>query len=212
MKLLKTSTGQNPGPTFHWLKFSFTNFQSFYGCFYAPGEIFNSAEFCWWRQKAIVMYLMNFFVLAKSPVICFVYVSSFSVISDNFALWRYSTSFDAIPQDAQNQIRNCSSHIGSIFWRSLVVTEPFFTYLWLPTYILFLPHFLLASRGSSHSLLYLITDLHKTFWYCRGSERGDTECIYRAFYFVFFSIDVCIRQCMYLWAKHLCIHNLLTYQ
>ena len=46
-----------------------------------------------------------------------------------------------------------------MFWRSLLVIEPFFTYLWLPTYIPFLPHFLLTSCGPAHPLLCLITNL-----------------------------------------------------
>ena len=49
------------------------------------------------------------------------------LINGNFVLWRHSTSFDAIPQYSQYQIRNCSS-CWCMFWRSLVVIEPFFTY------------------------------------------------------------------------------------
>ena len=76
---------------------------------------------------AIVMHFVNFFIWAKSHVILFVEVCSFSVVPGNFVLWRHSTSFDAIPQYSQYQIRNCSS-CWCMFWRSLVVIEPFFTY------------------------------------------------------------------------------------
>ena len=73
----------------------------------------------------------------------------------------------------------------------------FMTFLLIPTYIPFLPLSLQTSHGQAHSFLYLITNLQTAINCCiRGSEGGDTESIYRAFYFVFFLIDVCIRQCM----------------
>ena len=44
-------------------------------------------------------------------------VSSFSVISRNIALWRHSMSFDPIPQDAQNHIRNWCSHVDACSYK-----------------------------------------------------------------------------------------------
>ena len=63
------------------------------------------------------MYFMNLFILAKSQVVFFADVSDFLVISGNIVLWLYSTSFDAIPQGTQNQIRNCSSHDGACSYK-----------------------------------------------------------------------------------------------
>ena len=51
-KITQNWRGQRPVPTFQ-TKFSFTHFQ-FFGCFHAPGEIFDGAEFFWWRQHLLV--------------------------------------------------------------------------------------------------------------------------------------------------------------
>ena len=55
------------------------------------------------------------FCFSKESRVFFANISNFSVISGNFALWRHSASFDAIPQDVQYQIRNCSTHVGACF-------------------------------------------------------------------------------------------------
>ena len=59
------------------------------------------------------MHFMFFFYFRKESHDFFVDISSFSVISGSFVQHRRSTSFDAIPHDAQNQIRICSSHIAA---------------------------------------------------------------------------------------------------
>ena len=57
--------------------------------------------------------LFKFLCFSKESRDFFAGVSSFSVISGNFDVRRHSMSFNAIPQDAQNQIRNCFSHVGA---------------------------------------------------------------------------------------------------
>ena len=91
--------------------------------------------------------LFKFLCFSKESRDFFADVSSFSVISDNFDLRRHSMSFNAIPQDPQNQIRNCFLHVGVCSDKVLVVIEPIFTYLRLPTYILFLRHFCWPALG-----------------------------------------------------------------
>ena len=92
------------------------------------------------------MYVIDFFVLAKSHVIFFADFNSLSVISGNFVLWLNSTSFDAIPQDAQNQLKNLSSHVGACFEKVWQWWSHFLICLWRPTYIPFLPHHSFLTR------------------------------------------------------------------
>ena len=54
LKLLNIGADQRPAPTFHGLKLSFTHFQSFLGCFHAPGKIFDSAKLFLWRRHLLV--------------------------------------------------------------------------------------------------------------------------------------------------------------
>ena len=57
---------------------------------------------------------MNFFVLAKSHVICFADVSSFSVILGNFSLWhhwRYLTPFHNMPKFKPGIIPHVLMHV-----------------------------------------------------------------------------------------------------
>ena len=61
--------------------------------------------------KSYCNVLYEFLCFSKELRNIFADVSSFLVISGHFALWRHSTSFEVIRQDAQNQIRNCSSHV-----------------------------------------------------------------------------------------------------
>ena len=68
----------------------------------------------------------------------------------------------------------------------------------------FLPHFLLTSRGPGHPFLYLITNLQIAINCCIVAARAvDDEEILNVYtepfiLWGFFSIDACIRQCMYL--------------
>ena len=78
------------------------------------------------------MHFINFFVLAKKSHDFFVDISSFLVISGNFAQWRHHVIWRHSTRNQELLLRN-----WCIFLRSLVVIEPFSTYLWLPTYIPF---------------------------------------------------------------------------
>ena len=115
LKLFKIGAGQSSAPTSHRLKlkFGFTHFQSFLGCFHALGEIFDSAEFfvdvsiislrC--QSSNCYQFLITYLFQINDPslesysnvlyeFLCFSKesrdfisdVSSFSVILRNFAL------------------------------------------------------------------------------------------------------------------------------
>ena len=85
-------------------------------------------------------------------------VSSFSVILRDIVLWRHSTTFDAIPQDAQNQIRNWSSHVHACSYKVWQRFSDFSLIYDFQRTFLF-STFLLTSREPAHPLLYPITNL-----------------------------------------------------
>ena len=146
----------------------------------------------------------NLFVLAKSHVI-FLLTSAvfqtFQVILLCDVIRHHSTSCATSNQEL---FLPC----WCMFWQSLVVIELFVTYL---------PHLLLTSHGPAHPLLYLITNLQIAINCCiiavEALREGilNVDIVLSTSFFIFL-IDVCIRQCIYLWAKHLCIHNLLIYR
>ena len=133
------------------------------------------------------MYFVNFsFSKESHDVFCW-HHQFFS----NFRLFCL-LAFDAIPQDAQNQNQEFFLTCWCMFWWSLVVIKPFFTYLWLPMCIPFLSHFFTDQTWTSSSP---VAPDHQSsnFYYllnncCRGSERGDTECIYHTFFLSFFFV------------------------
>ena len=110
-------------------------------------------------MESYCSFLYDFFYFSKESR-DFFDVSSLSVTLINFALWCYSTPFDAIPRDAENQIRNCFLHVGAC-------SELFEVWQWFRhfllvhdlTYVPFLPHFLMTILGPAHPLLYVITNL-----------------------------------------------------
>ena len=164
------------------------------------------------------MYFRNFFVLAKSCGF-FADTRSFSVISGDFALWRHSSSFDAILQDAQNQTRNCSAHVGA--WSAPACATKFGSdraifYVFMTSKVhFFFTTFFSTSHGSAHPLLYLITNLQIAINCCIIAARPLTEGMMNVYtlcflFCVFFNRY--LSQAMHVSVSQTFIHNLLTYR
>ena len=150
--------------------------------------------------------IYEFLCFSKESRVFFADVSSLSIISGNFSFWRHSTWRSKLNQEFLLTW-------WRMFWQSLAVMSHFlliydFQHKSFSNHISCWP-----AGGPAHPLLYLITNLQIAINCCIiavGALRERILNVYTVLSILFFSIDVCIRQCKYLRAKHLCIHNLLT--
>ena len=116
---------------------------------------------------------------------------------------RYLTAFHKMFKIKSEIVSHMLVHLQAKFgsvWANFYLfmtsnVHPFFTTIFFIPCCIWSPIFKLLLFLSHSSVLYkwpLVRKLCYSLW-------------------VFYVLDVCIRQRIYLWAKHLCIHNLLNY-